>query len=41
MEYKIYDSELKVLELLWEGGELSANEPFPLVPAMWIHLYWL
>lgn len=26
MEYKIYDSELKVLELLWEGGELSAKD---------------
>lgn len=26
MEYKIYDSELKVLELLWEGGELSARD---------------
>jgi len=26
MEYKIFDSELKVLEILWEGGVLSARE---------------
>lgn len=26
MEYKIFDSELKVLELLWVGGELSAKD---------------
>ncbi|MCI9444472.1 MAG: BlaI/MecI/CopY family transcriptional regulator [Oscillospiraceae bacterium] len=26
MEYKIFDSELKVLEILWEGGELSAKD---------------
>lgn len=26
MEYKIFDSELKVLEILWTGGELSARE---------------
>lgn len=26
MEYKLFDSELKVLELLWAGGELSARE---------------
>lgn len=26
MEYKIFDSELKVLEILWKGGELSAKE---------------
>lgn len=26
MEYRIFDSELKVLEILWEDGELSAKE---------------
>ena len=26
MEYKIFDSELKVLEILWTGGELTAKE---------------
>ena len=26
MECKIFDSELKVLELLWNGGELSAKD---------------
>lgn len=26
MEYKIFDSELKVLEILWEGGELTAKD---------------
>ena len=26
MEYKIFDSELKVLEILWEEGELSAKD---------------
>lgn len=26
MEEKIFDSELKVLELLWDGGELSAKD---------------
>ncbi len=26
MEYKIFDSELRVLEILWAGGELSARE---------------
>lgn len=26
MEYKIFDSELKVLELLWDRGELSAKD---------------
>lgn len=26
MEYKIYDSELKVLELLWDGGEMTARD---------------
>ena len=26
MDYKIFDSELKILEILWEGGELSARE---------------
>lgn len=26
MDYKIFDSELKVLELLWNGGELSAKD---------------
>lgn len=26
MEYKIFDSELKILEILWKGGELSAKE---------------
>ena len=26
MEYKIFDSELKILEILWEGGELSAKD---------------
>ena len=26
MEYKIFDSELKILEILWEGGETSAKE---------------
>ena len=26
MEYKIFDSELKVLELLWGGGELTAKD---------------
>ena len=25
MEYKIYDSELKILEILWEGGECPAK----------------
>lgn len=26
MEPKIFDSELKVLELLWQGGELTAKQ---------------
>lgn len=26
MEYKIFDSELKIMEILWEGGELSAKD---------------
>ncbi len=26
MDVKLYDSELKIMELLWEGGELSAVE---------------
>ena len=26
MDYKLFDSELKVLELLWNGGELSAKD---------------
>ncbi|MBD5160551.1 MAG: BlaI/MecI/CopY family transcriptional regulator [Oscillibacter sp.] len=26
MEYKIFDSELKILEILWKGGELTAKE---------------
>lgn len=26
MEYKIFDSELKILEILWESGPLSAKE---------------
>ena len=26
MEYKIFDSELKILEILWEGGEVSAKD---------------
>lgn len=26
MEYKIFDSELKILEILWEGGEMSAKD---------------
>lgn len=26
MECRIFDSELKILEILWEGGELSAKE---------------
>ena len=26
MECKIFDSELKVLELLWDGGELAAKD---------------
>ena len=26
MEYKIFDSDLKILEILWEGGETSAKE---------------
>ncbi|MDE7262774.1 MAG: BlaI/MecI/CopY family transcriptional regulator [Oscillospiraceae bacterium] len=26
MEYKIFDSELKVMEILWEEGELPAKE---------------
>lgn len=26
MEYKLFDSELKVLEILWERGEASAKE---------------
>lgn len=26
MEYKIFDSELKVLELLWDKGELTAKD---------------
>ena len=26
MEYKIFDSELKILEILWESGEASAKD---------------
>ena len=26
MDYKLFDSELKVLELLWDGGELAAKD---------------
>ena len=26
MEYKIFDSELKILDLLWDGGELTAKD---------------
>lgn len=26
MEYKIFESELKILEMLWDGGELSAKD---------------
>lgn len=26
MEYKIFDSELKILELLWDNGELTAKD---------------
>lgn len=26
MEYKIFDSELRILELLWDGGEMTARE---------------
>lgn len=26
MAYRIFDSELKILELLWDGGELTAKE---------------
>lgn len=26
MEYKIFDSELKVLEILWDSGELPAKD---------------
>lgn len=26
MEYKIFDSELKVLEFLWDSGELTARD---------------
>lgn len=26
MEYKIYDSELKILEILWEDGERTAKD---------------
>ena len=26
MEYRIFDSELKILEILWEGGALSAKD---------------
>lgn len=26
MEYKIFDSELKILEFLWDGGELTARD---------------
>lgn len=26
MEYKIFDSELKILELLWDGGEMTARD---------------
>lgn len=26
MEYKLYDSELKLLEILWDGGELPARD---------------
>ena len=26
MEYKIFDSELKILEFLWDGGELTAKD---------------
>lgn len=26
MEYKIFESELKILEILWDGGELPAKD---------------
>jgi len=26
MEYKLFDSELKVLEILWDGGQMPARE---------------
>ena len=26
MEYKLYDSERKVMEVLWDGGDMSAKE---------------
>jgi len=26
VEYKIFDSELKILEFLWDGGELTAKD---------------
>ena len=26
MEYKLYDSERKVMEVLWDGGNMSAKE---------------
>ena len=26
MEYKLYDSELKLLEILWDSGELPARD---------------
>lgn len=26
MGYRIFDSELKILELLWDGGEMTAKE---------------
>lgn len=26
MDYKIFDSELKILEILWDGGEMSAKD---------------
>lgn len=26
MEYRIFDSELKILEILWESGEASAKD---------------
>ena len=27
MEYKLYDSELKLLEILWDSGELPPRPP--------------
>ena len=33
---KLCESELKVMELLWEEGELRAGEIVPIVGARWL-----